>query len=918
MKFLNKLNISTKILINVIIAILIIGSVSITEYNTLLHTEKIKNTNQILYNTQILLYKLQSLVIQSANLAFKAKNINDLAEFIATQEKFSNVENQTQQLINQLKNISVTNSQNPEINQFYYELKDTLYKYQKIIENINLEFDQISKFKSRLLKPHNIEENYIQYLQEEEDILSGSTVLSATSSNYVKLIVQQIIEKYEQNINNHLNAIQQNVNAINQSISIIQIHISKLIQDNNEHLNKTIRRTKFINIIVFLVGILIAMVITFITINSIVKPLIEIEKVIRKLSAGELPNYEPHLEENEIGVISASLAKLIDALKETSKFTEKLSKGDFDVEITPLSDKDEFRNYLLDLRDNLKRAKEEEEKRKIEDYQRRRVSEGLAKFAEILRGHHKDLKKLAEEIIINLVRYLNANQGVFFILNDKDPNNVYLELYAAYAWNRKKYLEKKIALGEGLIGAVAVEKFTIYMTDVPEDYIEIKSGTGEADPRAILIVPLKVEDNVLGVIELATFEEFKPYEIELVEKIGENIASTLQNIRINEKTEELLRRSQQQAEEMKRQEEIMRKTIGELKRSQEENLKKEQQLKKLLEDLEKANQRLKIKDLELQKEIEKLKEEYNKKLQVITNLSAAYKQILAKMKSPVIMFNKDGKILFANTAAEELWEYDKDKLLKLELSDLFEKSIIFKDKLVHKYLIENQDQLSQEQQNLFIKRADGSLRKVLLDLIKIDADPDNILYVLIITSLEEVEKKEKQAKELLEKCYAKELEYILKIEFLEDIIKQNNLILPDIDFTQDLIKWSEKFMMGIEVIDKQHQKWIEFINKLYRALKQGAADDILNEIFNELIEYTKYHFGFEEKYMAEFGFEDIENHKKEHENFVNELYAMFNEYLEEKPDVPFQLITYLKRWVERHVLVTDRKYSKLFKEKGLK
>ncbi len=919
MKILNNLSIKNRIFLSLFAIIIIIGSIIIVEYNNYIVVKQTKINNQKLYLTQQYLYQLQYYTTKCSNIAFKLQQSNKLTTFIYNKEEFENTYNTALGILRKINTIASSvlgSQQNIPVSKFYLNLTDTVHTIKSDLAKINFLFNQAVILKERLLNPQDIKKNLKRYL-EQSHFLQGNSVISLANVNLINYFTNALKNKYKKDIQNSINAIDLLTKKINSIIKHTQNNLNTLINLNNEYFTTLSQNGQLLNVLVFIIGIILAILLALYTASSITKPLNEIQRTLRKISLGELPEYEPINQNNELGFISANLSILIDSLKKTTKFAQELAKGNFDIELTPLSDKDEFRNLLLELRDNLKRAKIEEEKRKIEDYQRRKVSEGLAMFAEILRGHHKDLRKLAETIIINLVRYLNANQGVFFILNDKDPKNPFLELYAAYAWNRKKYLEKRINFGEGLIGAVAVEKFTIYMTDVPEDYIEIKSGTGEADPRAILIVPVKVEDNVLGVIELATFEEFKPYEIELVEKICESIASTLQNIKINERTEELLKKSQQQAEEMKHQEEIMRSTIEELKKAQEENLKKEQQLKKLLEDLEKANQNLKIKDQQLQKEIQKLKEDYAKKLEIISSLSKTYRRILEKMRNPIILFDENGKIDHFNDAALSLWNYERDILQQKNIDDLFEDSVLFKDQKPHEYFISHIDEINSKNQLFFIKTRNNQLEKVNIYIIKIETE-EQPLYALIVTTLEHEEFKTKELKKELDKCLANNLEYMLKIESLENFIKQNKLVLPEIDFTKELIKWSDRFILGIETIDKQHQKWIEFINKLYRALKSAETEENLNQILSELIEYTKYHFGFEEKYMQEFGYENIEQHKLEHEKFVNYLYSSFSKYIEQNATVPYDLIIYLKQWVENHVLITDRGYIELFKSKGLK
>ena len=219
---------------------------------------------------------------------------------------------------------------------------------------------------------------------------------------------------------------------------------------------------------------------------------------------------------------------------------------------------------------NLRTAQEEEQKRKIEDQKRQWINEGLAKFGDILRQDNDKIEALSANIIRNLIAYLNANQGGLFIYNDDDPSNPFFDLLAAYAYNRQKFITKHIQVGEGLIGTCALEKQTIHLTNIPENYISISSGLGEAKPRTLLIVPLKIEESVLGIVELASFTKFEDYHVDFVEKVAQSIAQTLTSVRTNIRTAELLERTQQQAEEMKAQEEEVRQNLEELATIKEE------------------------------------------------------------------------------------------------------------------------------------------------------------------------------------------------------------------------------------------------------------------------------------------------------------------------------------------------------------
>ena len=124
------------------------------------------------------------------------------------------------------------------------------------------------------------------------------------------------------------------------------------------------------------------------------------------------------------------------------------------------------------------------------------------------------------------------------------------------------------------------------MKRVPQNYVLITSGLGEASPAEVLIVPLKVNDCIEGIIELASFNEFADHEIAFVERLAENIASSISSVKINARTKQLLEASQQQAEELRSQEEEMRQNMEELAATQEEMGRKEQEYILRINELE--------------------------------------------------------------------------------------------------------------------------------------------------------------------------------------------------------------------------------------------------------------------------------------------------------------------------------------------
>jgi len=369
-----------------------------------------------------------------------------------------------------------------------------------------------------------------------------------------------------------------------EEISALRKTMQSKVDESRLQMTSIINKFERFIMIMGIALILISSIIALILTRTTVRPINRVKGILNSMCLGVLPNRKLKVRNDEIGDMSSALNDLIDSFRKFTSFAKEIGKGNYNVRFEPLSDQDDLGNALLEMRDNLKKAAEEDEKRKAEDEQRNWASQGIARFSELLRENNDNLEELSYQIIQNLVKYTNANQGGLFLLNQEDEDQSRIELKAAYAYSRRKYLDKHIEPGVGLVGRSVQEGETIYMTEIPDNYINISSGLGDANPRSLLIVPLKINDEVHGVIEMASFEEFQPHQIEFVERVAENIASTLSTVKINIRTNELLEKSQQQAEEMKAQEEEMRQNMEELKATQEESSRREKELKDKLDD----------------------------------------------------------------------------------------------------------------------------------------------------------------------------------------------------------------------------------------------------------------------------------------------------------------------------------------------
>ena len=398
--------------------------------------------------------------------------------------------------------------------------------------------------------------------------------------------------------------------------------------------------------------LLIAIIIIFVIVNIIGNRyskglsarINKIKDAISTLAKGETFTILETKLRDEIGQTIMAVNQLVKKINLASDFATSIGKGEFNFEFNALSNNDRLGVSLTQMKESLQEAKEEEKKRIVEDEKRNWATQGIAKFSEILRSDNDNIEKLSYNIISNLVDYLSANQAGMFIMDDENPDEKHLELTAAYAYNRQKFITKKIEMGEGLVGTVAMEKNTVYLKEIPEDYISITSGLGKANPRSLLIVPLKVEEEVLGILEIASFEEFQEFEIEFVERVAESIASTITAVKINERTAALLVESREKANEIAQQEEEMRQNLEEMQATQEEL------------------ERVKKEEIERSKEMMEQQELYLKTLI----------GILEEIPGRVSLKDEDGRIVIANSAVARLYNKSVEEVIGNSDFDLYD------------------------------------------------------------------------------------------------------------------------------------------------------------------------------------------------------------------------------------------------------
>ncbi|HEY0833196.1 MAG TPA: response regulator, partial [Azospirillum sp.] len=233
-----------------------------------------------------------------------------------------------------------------------------------------------------------------------------------------------------------------------------------------------------------------------------------------------------------------------------------------------------------------------------------RLKSGVAELASALQQTetHRDF---AQTLVQGLVPLLQGGHGVFYI-HDRDGER--LSLLGTYGYKQRKSLSNSFTLGEGLVGQCALERKPIVLSAVPDDYVRISSGLGEATPRSIIAAPMCFKDNLLGVLEIAAFQEFSEFQQALLDEALPMAALILENLDRTLKTQTLLGETQRQATALRQSEDVLTAQQAELKTANEELRLKSQDLADQTEELRASEEELKAQREELQAINEELTE----------------------------------------------------------------------------------------------------------------------------------------------------------------------------------------------------------------------------------------------------------------------------------------------------------------------
>jgi HAMP domain-containing protein len=323
-------------------------------------------------------------------------------------------------------------------------------------------------------------------------------------------------------------------------------------------------------IIMFVVQLAAGIVLAVFYSGQITRAVKELQRAMQSFAKGTFPSKLQVRSNEEIGKTKRAFNQLLDRIKAAQEFSVALGEGRLNVEYSSEFSEDMLAQSMIKMQHQLKEAME---KQRIINWS----NQGMAKLNEILKTENEEIEVLGDQIIKTLVKYLNANQGAIYLVREGKGEKC-AERISTYAYGKKKFVEHRVEFGDGLVGQCLLEKATILITQVPTGYVKITSGLGEATPRFILIAPLLVNDSVMGVIEIASFEEMPKYQVEFLERISGNIASILLSKKISLETASLLEDSRAHARQLAQQEEVVCQNTEEMRAITEQLEREKQQL----------------------------------------------------------------------------------------------------------------------------------------------------------------------------------------------------------------------------------------------------------------------------------------------------------------------------------------------------
>jgi CheY-like chemotaxis protein/signal transduction histidine kinase len=416
----------------------------------------------------------------------------------------------------------------------------------------------------------------------------------------------------------------------------------RLIQNITKKVSASLVNISLVLLFTFILALSVIAVISWRIHHSISKSISAVTSKMGLLSKGNLS--QEYLEvktSDDIGRLGQIFNQLAKNFSHFIKISEKFLQGETGENDSKLEGEfghslDRMEKQAHEKKEAEETLRQERDKLSQEDW----LKSNLAEISKSLQGL-KNLEKFAIILLDKLSPALNAPAGAFYLKETDKKGEVSLTLIGSHAYTQRKNISDRFKLRESLVGQCAYEMKTILLTQAPEDYIQINSGLGEAPPKNIIDQPIVFEDELLAVIEFASFEEFSQKHIELLDQVSKTIGVIMKTISSSARTSELLVEAKAQSEALEQQSgelktinEEMEEKASELRRSQEELKSEREELRATNEELEEKTEYLEMQKVENErksKELQDAQTSLEEKASSLEKVSKYKSEFLANM-----------------------------------------------------------------------------------------------------------------------------------------------------------------------------------------------------------------------------------------------------------------------------------------------
>ncbi|MBN1117701.1 MAG: hypothetical protein JXA77_10880 [Bacteroidales bacterium] len=258
-------------------------------------------------------------------------------------------------------------------------------------------------------------------------------------------------------------------------------------------------------------------------------------------------------------------------------------------------------------KNQVQKANTELEEKIENERQQAWFNQGMNQISDVISHNKQNLNKLAQEVIINLVAHLEVEQGAMYLVNEDSENEACLEVMGCFAPDESRIIGNRIETEVGNVGAAFSTNKTIKLDNLPKDYSYFSSGLGEDYLRHAVLIPISLDESVIGVFELLSFRAIDDFKISFVKKAGETLTSILTALNATSKAQKLLDEQKLLAEESEAQEEELRQNLEELQATQEEASRNSEEMIRIAKQSEEKEKQYLEKIKKLEAEIKKLK-----------------------------------------------------------------------------------------------------------------------------------------------------------------------------------------------------------------------------------------------------------------------------------------------------------------------